>query len=134
MKYAQIPAFKGQKSAPLVVTDSIAFFTDAGEEQLKAAGKFIDFWYQDEWKAKWDELVGFPPVTLSAAKLPQFQTPLYKALNEAAVHAKGWPLMDGFAEISDTIWDANEKAFLGMMTPQEALDEAAAKIDEMRGF
>ena len=134
MKYAQIPGFEGHGSAPLVVTDSIAFFSDAGEEELQAAGKFIDFWYQDEWKPQWDELVGFPPVTVSAAKLPQFQTPLYQALNEAAVNAKGWPLMDGFAEISDTIWDANEKALLGMMTPQEALDEAAAKIDDLRGM
>lgn len=134
MKYAQIPAFEGHSSAPLVVTDSIALFSDAGEEQLKAAGAFIDFWYQDEWKPQWDELVGFPPVTISAAKLPQFQTPLYQALNEAALTAKGWPLMDGFAEISDLIWDANEKAFLGIMTPQEALDEAAAKIDSIRGM
>jgi multiple sugar transport system substrate-binding protein len=134
MKYAQIPAFEGHSSAPLVVTDSVAFFSDAGEEQLKAAGKFIDFWYGDDWKPGWDELVGFPPVTVSAAKLPQFQTPLYQALNEAAVNAKGWPLMDGFAEISDLIWDANEKAFLGIMTPQEALDEAADKIDKIRGM
>ena len=133
MKYAQIPAFEGSKSAPLVVTDSIAFFTEAGEDQLAAAGKFIDFWYQDEYKPGWDELVGFPPVTISAAKLPQFQTPLYQALNEAALNAKGWPLMDGFAEYSDLIWDANEKAFLGMMSAQEALDEAAAKIDAIRG-
>ena len=43
---------------------------------LEAAGKFLDFFYQDEWKARFDELVAFPPVTISAATLPQFQSPL----------------------------------------------------------
>ena len=130
--YAQIPPFKGNKSAPLIITDSIAIFKDAKNKE--GAGKFIDFFYQDAWKAKFDELVGFPPVTASAAKLPQFQSPLYQALNEAAVSAKPWPLMEGWAEVSDTIWDAVAKAYLGDMSPKAALDEAAAKIDDMRGM
>ena len=100
----------------------------------KEAGKFLDFFYQDKWKAKFDELVGFPPVTISAAKLPQFQSPLYQALGKAAMTAKGWPLIDEWAEVSDIIWDANVKAFLRQMTPQAALDEAAAKIDKARGM
>ncbi len=132
VKYAQIPPFKGNKSAPLIVTDSIAFFKDA--KNLEAAGKFIDFFYQDKWKAKFDELVGFPPVTISASKLPQFQTPLYKALGEAALNAKGWPLMTGWAEYSDIIWDAVQKVLMGKMDAKAALDEAAAKIDKARGL
>ena len=81
-----------------------------------------------------DELVGFPPVTISAAKLPQFQSPLYQALGEAALNAKGWPLIEGWAEDAQIIWDANVKAFLGQMSPKAALDEAAAKIDKSRGM
>ena len=130
--YMQIPGFKGNKSTPLIITDSITIFTDAKNKE--GAGKFIDFFYQDEWKAQFDELVGFPPVTASAAKLPQFQSPLYQALNEAAVEAKPWPLMEGWAEISDTIWDAVSRAYLGEMSPKAALDEAAMKIDKLRGM
>lgn len=130
--FAQIPGFAGEKAAPLVITDSIALFSDADSKE--AAGKFIDFFYQDAWKPQFDELVGFPPVTKSAAKLPQFQSELYQALNEAAAIAKPWPLMNGFAEISDIIWDAVSLAYLGEKTPQKALDDAAAEIDEMRGL
>ena len=129
-QYAQIPGFAGQPSTPLIITDSVAMFSGTN---LEAAGKFLDFFYQDEWKATFDELVGFPPVTISAGMLPQFQSPLYQALGEAALNAKGWPLMDGWAEYSDIIWDAVQKAFLEQMSPQEALDEAAAKIDGLRG-
>jgi multiple sugar transport system substrate-binding protein len=132
VKYAQIPPFAGSKSTPLVITDSVAIFSKA---KYKAeAGKFLDFFYKDEYKAKFDELVGFPPVTASAAKLPQFNNPLYQALNEAAANAKGWPLIDGFAEHSDIIWDACQKAFLGQMTAKDALDEAAAKINKSMGL
>jgi len=130
--YAQIPPFRGQKQRSLIVTDSVAMFK--GAKNLEAAGKFLEFFYQDQWKGKFDELIGFPPVTLSAARLPQFQTPLYKALGEAALGARGWPLMEGFAQINDIIWDANIEAFLGKMSPKAALDEAAAEIDRMRGL
>jgi multiple sugar transport system substrate-binding protein len=130
--YAQIPPFRGNKQQSLIITDSVAMFKQA--KNPEAAGKFLDFFYTDEWKAKFDEAVGFPPVTMSAAKLPQFQTPLYKALGEAALNAKGWPLMEGFAQVNDIIWNANVKAFLGQMSPKAALDEAAAEIDKMRGM
>jgi multiple sugar transport system substrate-binding protein len=129
-QYVQIPPFAGQKPAPLIITDSVAIFKKA--RYTKEAGQFLDFFYQDQWKAKFDELVGFPPVTVSAAKLPQFQSPLYQALGQAAMSAKGWPLIEEWAEVSDIIWDANVKAFLGQMSPKAALDEAAAKIDRLR--
>jgi multiple sugar transport system substrate-binding protein len=132
LKYAQIPPFEGDDGKTVIITDSIAMFKDA--ENLEAASKFLDFFYQDEWKATFDELIGFPPVTISAAKLPQFQTPLYKALGEAAMRSKGWPLMEGFDEVTDIVWVANVEAFLGKKTPKQALDDAAAKVDRMRGF
>ena len=66
--YAMIPPFKGEKQSGLVITDSIAFFSKA--KNLKAAGKFIDFFYKDEWKGKFDQLVGFPPVTLERGEGP----------------------------------------------------------------
>ena len=130
--YAQIPGFAGYDSAPLVITDSIALFKDAKFKD--EAGLFLDFFYRDEWKARFDELIGFPPVTISAAELPQFQTPLYQVLNEAAAHAKPWPLIDGFAEMTDIIWDAISFAFLGQKTPKQALDDAARAVDQITGF
>ncbi len=132
LKYAQIPPFQGADGKTLIITDSIAIFKDAKNKE--AAGKFLDFFYQDEWKAKFDELIGFPPVTMSAGKLPQFQTPLYQVLIEAASRAKGWPLMAEFAQVTDIIWDANVEAFLGEKSPKKALDDAAAKIDKLRGI
>ena len=131
-KYAQIPPFAGNKSAPLVVTDSIALFK--GAPNLPEMGKFIDFFYQKEWKSKFDQAIGFPPVTKDAATLPFFQTPLYNALGTAAANARGWPLVDGWAQDSDIMWNAVTKVLLGNATPKAALDTAAAQIDKAMGL
>lgn len=130
--YAQIPPFAGEDPAPLVITDSIAIFKDA--KYKEEAGLFLDFFYRDEWKAKFDEMIGFPPVTKSAATLPQFQSPLYQVLNEAAAVAKPWPLVEGFAEMTDVIWDAVSMAYLGQKTPKQALDDAAKQVDLISGY
>ncbi len=130
IKYAQIPPFAGNKPAPLIVTDSIALYKDG--KNLEGIGKFIDFLYQDEWKAPLDKQMGFPPVTISASKRPEFQTPMYAAMAEANLNAKGWPLVTGWAEASSIIIDATQKAFLGQMSAKEALDWAAAEVDKAR--
>ncbi len=130
LKYAQIPPFEGEQQKPLIITDSIAMFSGTN---LEAAGTFLDFFYQDEWKAKFDEAIGFPPVTISAGKLPQFQTPLYQALGEAALNAQGWPLIEAWAECSNIIYEAEIEVLLGKKSPKQALDDAAAEIDKLRG-
>jgi multiple sugar transport system substrate-binding protein len=130
--YAQIPGFAGKPSTPLIITDSIAFFS--GAKNLKAAGKFVDFWYNSEWKGKFDELAGFPPVTKSASSRPAFNTPMYKVMGEAAAHAKGWPLIATWDQCQDAIWDAVSRVYLQQATPKAALDEAAAAIDAINGI
>jgi multiple sugar transport system substrate-binding protein len=130
--YANIPSFAGQKPSGLIITDSVAFFSKA--KNLKAAGKFIDFFYQDAYKGKFDQLIGFPPVTLSAAKDPFWNTPLYKALNAAALTARPWPLVDGFDTLNTEVWNACEKVFQGQASPKDALDAAAAAVDKERGM
>ncbi len=133
VKYAQIPQFEGVADAKtLIITDSIAIFKDA--QNKSGVGKFLDFFYQDKWKARWDAAVGFPPVTISAGKLPQFQTPLYQALIQANNRAKGYPLVADWDQAVSIIWDATVDAFQGNKTPQQALDDAAAKINQMRGM
>lgn len=131
--YAPIPGFEGQTPTSLVVVDNIAIYKDAKNKE--GMGKFLDFFYQDEWKARFDEMVGFPPVTISASKLPQFKNPLYDALAEAAKYGKGWtPMVEGWSEARDIIWDQIVQVFLGRKEAQPALDEAAKAIDELRGI
>lgn len=128
--YAQIPPFKGNDPAPLIISDSVVIYK--GGSNKEGVGVFLDFLYRDEWKPVLDTQMGFPPVTISAASLPEFQTPMYIAMGEANLNAKGWPLVRGWTEASSIIWDAVQKVLVGRMTVQEALDEAAELVDEAR--
>ncbi|WP_369017957.1 sugar ABC transporter substrate-binding protein [Thermatribacter velox] len=129
---APMPHFEGKPQSTLIVTDSIVMFKDSKVKE--AAGKFLDFFYSDEWRLEFDKLVGFPPVTKSLANHPYFQKPVYKVMIQQIPNAKGWPLMPEWPECNDIIWSNIEATFLGQKTPQQAMDDAAAEIDALRGF
>jgi len=130
-KPAQMPYFKGSKPSSLLVTDSLAFFNTSKHKET--VGKFLDYFYSDEVQIPFQKLVGFPPVTKSAGKDPFFQTPVYKEMVKANAVAKGWPLMEEWAECTDIIWNAIGEVFLGKATPKDALNRAAKQIDSLRG-
>ncbi len=132
VEYAQIPPFAGHKPAPLTVADSIAFFK--GAPHLHAMGKFIDFFYQRKWKSKFDEQVGFPPVTKSELSMSAFHSPLYTALNGAAEDARSWPLVNHWSHVSSIMWNAVTRVLLQQETPKAALDHAAAHINSVMGL
>lgn len=127
---APMPHFKGKPQSTLLVTDSIVMFKSSKNKQ--AAAKFLEFFYQDQWRFEFDKLVGFPPVTKSLGTHEYFQTPVYKTMIASTPTAKGWPLIPEWPECNDIIWEAIEATFLGQKQPQEALNEAAAKIDNLR--
>jgi len=128
--YALMPHFAGKDRHTLLITDSIMMFKSSKNKE--AAAKFLEFFYQDEWRLGFDKQVGFPPVLKSVGKMPYFQAPIYRAMVNSMPGAKGWPLVAEWEECNDIIWNAIGATFLGQKTPQEALDEAAAEIDEIR--
>jgi multiple sugar transport system substrate-binding protein len=127
---ALIPHFEGKPRAPLFITDSVIMFNTSKDKA--AAGKFLDFFFQDEWRLQFDKLTGFPPVTKSLGPNPQFQTPTYQAMVKSMDGAKAWPLMVEWPECNDIIWKAISATFLGQKDPQKALNDAAAEIDALR--
>ena len=128
--YGLIPRFAGKDRHSLMITDSIMMFE--ASKNKEAAAKFLEFCFRDEWRFEFDKQVGFPPVLKSVGKMPYFQAPIYKVMVDSMSGAKGWPLVPEWAECNDIIWDAIGATFLGQKTPKQALDEAAARIDEIR--
>jgi multiple sugar transport system substrate-binding protein len=129
---ALIPHFEGKPRAPLFITDTIVMFKDAKNKD--GAAKFLEFFYQDEWRLEFDKLTGFPPVKKTLADDPHFQDPTYQVMVKSMDGAKAWPLIAEWPECSDIIWNAVSSVFLGAKDPQTALDDAAAEIDALRGM
>jgi hypothetical protein len=59
---------------------------------------------------------------------------MYKAMAVANSRAKPYPLIDGWNQYQSIIWDATVEALSGNKSPQQALDDAAAQIDKIRGM
>ena len=96
---ALIPHFEGKPRASLFVTDTIVMFNSS--KNKKAAAKFLEFFYQDEWRLQFDKLVGFPPVTKSLGDNPYFQIPIYQVMVQSMEGAKPWPLVVDWPECNE---------------------------------
>jgi multiple sugar transport system substrate-binding protein len=129
---ALIPHFEGKPRAPLFITDTVVMFNTSKDKA--AAAKFLEFFYQDEWRLQFDKLVGFPPITKSLGDDPYFQKPTYQAMVQSMEGSKPWPLIAEWPECTEYIWNAVSSVLLGEKDPQTALDEAAAEIDALRGM
>ena len=129
---AIIPHFEGKPSAPLFVTDTVVMFNTS--KNKAAAGKFLDFFYQDEWRLQFDKLTGFPPVTKSLGDDPHFQNPVAQTMVKSMEGSKAWPLIAEWPECTELIWNAVSLTLLGETDAKTALDDAAAEIDALRGM
>jgi multiple sugar transport system substrate-binding protein len=129
---ALIPHFEGKPRAPLFVTDTLVMFNSAKNKE--GAAKFLEFFYQDEWRLQFDKLTGFPPVTKSLGDDPHFQKPTYQVMVQSMEGAKAWPLIAEWPECTDVVWNAVSSVLLGEKDPKTALDDAAAEIDALRGM
>lgn len=132
-EFTTMPYFEdAQNPTTLMVTDTIMMFNTS---EVKAeASKVLDFMFQPEWVEKYSRGHGFPGPTHSSAELEYFQSPIFQVLNEASVNSKGWPLIAEWTECNDIIWAAIGDVYANDTDPQAALDEAAKKIDELRGI
>ncbi len=129
---APMPSFAGKSRSSLVIFDLITMFKRPGN--FAEVGKFLDFFYQDQWRLPFDKNVGFPPVTASLGSDPAFQKPVYQAMIQSNPGAKSWPLIPEWRETNDILWDHFEEVFQGNMSSKDALDAACQKIDRVRGM
>lgn len=126
---APFPANQGKPRATVGVTDSLGMWAKGTHKQ--EAWKFIEFMYQDKYRQKFDETEAMLPEKKSVAASAAFSTPDQKPFVDALNDAKFVPHHPKFENIQQIITVAVQKALTGEATPQQALDEAAQKIDAL---
>jgi multiple sugar transport system substrate-binding protein len=111
------------------VTDSLGMWAKSTHKQ--EAWKFIEFMYQDKYRQKFDEVEAMLPEKQAVAASAAFTTPEQKPFVDALKNAKFVPHHPKFENIQQIITVAVQKALTGEATPQQALDEAAQKINAL---
>lgn len=115
----------------LVITSKLS------DEEKEAAWEFLKFMTTTESTIFQHRHVGYLPTRLSALETDELQAhferyPQYKVAFEQLAYAQPRPMENAYPEITMLIRNAIEKAILDPdVTPQEAMDEAAAKADKL---
>lgn len=117
----------------LAAQDTLILFKQS--ENKEAAWKFVEFLYADEYRLKYALGDGVLPEKASVAKDSQIaDNPAYSFFMEKLPTGKFEPLNVKSADISTVVAEALRAAYLGEMSPEEALNTAAAKVLQMLSY
>lgn len=132
--YAPLPTYRTKKSA--ISGANIVIFKSGDKRREKAAWEFIKWFTDTDQTAQWSARTCYMPLRRSAMKTPVMQDFLkrypqfgmiYAQLEEAVFEPQHPAWFVGRDELKKSL----EKAKDGTLTPQQALDEVAAKLTEL---
>jgi len=131
--YGIAPIPEGTTKATYGVTDSIIMFSDS--EVKDAAWRFLEeAAFTDQWRREFTLKEGFLPVFKSVAEDPHFaDDPQLAAFTELLPYAKFAPIIPNWEEMADATSAALQRVYLGEATPEQALGEAAERINQLLG-
>jgi multiple sugar transport system substrate-binding protein len=131
IQYGIAPIPAGTTRATYGVTDSIIMF--ASSEVKEDAWKFLEeAAFTDKWRREFTLKEGFLPVFKSVAEDPHFaDDPQLAAFTELLPYAKFAPIIPNWEEMADATTRALQQIYLGEAAPEQALGEAAGRIDEL---
>lgn len=125
---APIPAHEQQVT--MAVTDNIVMFKSSPAKD--AAWRFIEFFYNPELRLEWAETFGMLPELKEVAESDYItDSKQWSLLMSLLPDGKFVPLHPRWKAISQEIITGIQEAHLQTKTPQEALDGAAERVDEI---
>jgi multiple sugar transport system substrate-binding protein len=130
LPYKVAPYPVGKVAANLATTDHIVMLKSA--KNKKAAWEWIDYVTNAKNSQDWNKFIGFIPYRKSGLNDSAFsQDPNFKVLMDEAKNGRAYPTMPEWPQIDDQISQAVNAALAGKKTPKEALDDAAAKVNDI---
>jgi multiple sugar transport system substrate-binding protein len=129
LKYGIAPIPSRKKQVTMAVTDNLILMKSCKDK--KAAWKFVEFFYQPALREEWAKTFGMIPELQSVAdtdfiKKSSQWTQFMKLLPTG----KFVPLHPKWTKIADEIVTGVQQALMGEKTPKDALDAAAARVNE----
>jgi multiple sugar transport system substrate-binding protein len=131
VEYGIAPIPEGTTKATYGVTDSIIIFSSSDVKE--DAWKFLEeAAFTDKWRREFTLKEGFVPVFKSVAADPHFAgDPELQAFTSMLPNAKFAPTISNWEEMADTTTRALQQIYLGEAPPEQALGDAAARINEL---
>jgi multiple sugar transport system substrate-binding protein len=121
---------KGVKSVPWGVTDVLVVNKGVKSAAIKP---FLDYLYQPQVQAQFDENEGFVPIEKSEAKLPAFNNATMREFVKMLSIARFDPQNPNYNQLQVLLKNAEQEVLLGQMTPAQALHNAAQQFNSLPG-
>jgi multiple sugar transport system substrate-binding protein len=131
IEYGVAPIPEGTTKATYGVTDSIILFADSDVKE--EAWKFLEEGaFTDDARREFTLKEGFLPVLKSIAQDPHFaEDPQLAAFTSMLPNARFAPIIPNWEEMADATSRALQRIYLGEAEPEQALGEAAERIDQL---
>lgn len=130
IEFGVVPLPVDKEPVTQIITDHLVLLDYSPRKEL--AARFVRYAFKDEHRLAFAKL-GILPEKTTVARDGHFQDdPNWKVFVDVIPHGHSAPLIP-WEDIGIAIREAMYQALSARMTPREALDEAAAKIDAIRG-
>ncbi|MBC7217608.1 MAG: ABC transporter substrate-binding protein [Candidatus Caldatribacterium sp.] len=115
----------------VTLADSVLMLLNSKTLRKDAAYEFFKFWNSKESQIYWAVNTGFPPARIDLIDDPMLgENPFVPKFAAAAPYARFYlPGLENYAEIDTIIMQAIQEATRGLKSAEEALKEAAAKMN-----
>ena len=136
---AYFPKLTAEDSHGVAVGGASLWLTNVGDAEVNnAAWKFIEYLTSPEVQAEWSVNTGYFPINVKAydekvlqdnlEEFPIFKTAIDQ-LHDSSIESVG-PVTPIWQEAADILNTSVERVLAGEMTPEEAAQEAADKMDQ----
>jgi multiple sugar transport system substrate-binding protein len=130
LHYAVMPFPTDRSPSTLGVTDVMVRFS--GSKVQKEAWDFAQFAYRHEYRSRFDRDEGFLPVTNDVLAEDYYKNnPDISAFAQGLAYAHFVPTIKNWPQIADITTRALQSMYLGDLTPEVAMKQAAQQIDKI---
>jgi len=132
IEYEVLPFPVKTTKATYGVTDTMMLFSNSKVKD--AAWKFMEYSFQTKWRSEFTLGEGFLPVTKGVAADKYFTSDMdIKGFADGLPYAKFAPTVENWEEMADVTVQALQKIYLGQATPEEAMNDAANRVNKILG-
>jgi ABC-type glycerol-3-phosphate transport system substrate-binding protein len=114
----------------LATTDSMVMYSTS--EAKDGVRELLNFYYDTERRFQYSKQKGFMPVVQEVGERDYFaEDPLWSPFIEASQYARSRPKLANLNEVTNRLVTAIQESIAERKTPQAALDDAQADLEEM---
>jgi multiple sugar transport system substrate-binding protein len=112
------------------------FLFKTNSDRERASLRFLEYVLSEKFQTEWALKTGYLPINIKAQQSKAYQefvalNPALKVFLDQMKYARSRPIIPKYSRLSENLGRAIEASLLNRRTPQTALTESQARLDEI---